>query len=374
MPDALNILAFEPFYGGSHKAFIDGWIKNSKHNWQLLTLPGENWRWRNRNAAVTLSSKVEAVLQNGFEADIIFATSMINTSTLISLLPRQLRTLPVVTLFHENQLHYPLRTDNGRRHIDAVLNDYKSALASDVVWWNSYYNRNTLLQNLPDFFKKLRHFDEEELNRNIGKIINKSTTIPLGIDSPGVKYSDGQKPPHIVWAARWEHDKNPEELFRLLKSLKEKNINFRLSVIGEKTIGTPKCFNWAQKLFSDNIVNWGYLPSRQAYLDCLKNSDIIISTSKHEFFGLSIFEGAAAGCVPVLPNRLVYPELFCDYPQFICDGTIDGFEEHLTNLIGIYNTDLPRFNHLQQQAVKAAERFVWCNSAKHLDNLLLTVK
>ena len=37
----LNILALEPYYDGSHKAFLDEWIKRSVHHWTLMTLEGK---------------------------------------------------------------------------------------------------------------------------------------------------------------------------------------------------------------------------------------------------------------------------------------------------------------------------------------------
>ena len=38
--------------------------------------------------------------------------------------------------------------------------------------------------------------------------------------------------------------------------------------------------------------------------------DIAVSTAKHEFYGISVIEAVRAGCIPFLPNRLSYPELF----------------------------------------------------------------
>jgi hypothetical protein len=35
----MKILALEPYYGGSHKSFLDGWISRSEHQWNLLTQP-----------------------------------------------------------------------------------------------------------------------------------------------------------------------------------------------------------------------------------------------------------------------------------------------------------------------------------------------
>ena len=39
MSKHLKILALEPYYGGSHKAFLDGWIARSVHDWTLLSQP-----------------------------------------------------------------------------------------------------------------------------------------------------------------------------------------------------------------------------------------------------------------------------------------------------------------------------------------------
>jgi len=39
-------LSLEPYYGGSHKAFIEGRIDNREHDWMLLTQPANKWKWR----------------------------------------------------------------------------------------------------------------------------------------------------------------------------------------------------------------------------------------------------------------------------------------------------------------------------------------
>lgn len=50
------------------------------------------------------------------------------------------------------------------------------------------------------------------------------------------------------------------------------------------------------------------------------NSDLIISTANHEFFGISILEAIAAGAYPVLPKMLAYPEVLSleKYPERKC--------------------------------------------------------
>ncbi|MHC4927823.1 MAG: tRNA-queuosine alpha-mannosyltransferase domain-containing protein, partial [Planctomycetota bacterium] len=44
-----SILVLESYYGGSHKAFLDGWLGRSEHDFTLLSLPPNKWKWRMRH-------------------------------------------------------------------------------------------------------------------------------------------------------------------------------------------------------------------------------------------------------------------------------------------------------------------------------------
>ncbi|MBN2129990.1 MAG: glycosyltransferase, partial [Sedimentisphaerales bacterium] len=114
----------------------------------------------------------------------------------------------------------------------------------------------------------------------------------------------------ILWAARWEHDKNPETFFEALKLLKQRGVVFRLSVIGERFRDEPEVFDWARRHFANRIDRWGYQPDRADYEAALCEADVFVSTAEHEFFGLSAVEAALAGAYPLLPERLAYPEIF----------------------------------------------------------------
>ena len=41
----------------------------------------------------------------------------------------------------------------------------------------------------------------------------------------------------------------------------------------------------------------------------MSKTDVVVSSSMHEFFGISVVEALSAGAVPVLPKRLSYPEV-----------------------------------------------------------------
>ena len=57
----MNILAVEPFYSGSHKAFLKGLKEHSKHNIIPVNLSYKGRKWRMHGNSVVLAGMTKEV-------------------------------------------------------------------------------------------------------------------------------------------------------------------------------------------------------------------------------------------------------------------------------------------------------------------------
>ena len=147
MTAALDIVLVEPYYGGSHRQWADGWIAHSRHRIRLVTHSDEFWRWRMRGGAVTLAEKLRSDLATKGRPDLIVVSDMTDVAGLLGLTRDVTSDIPVVVYFHENQLSYPLAPDQGPDETFALIN-WRSLVAADAVWFNSEFHRENLLDQM----------------------------------------------------------------------------------------------------------------------------------------------------------------------------------------------------------------------------------
>jgi len=377
-----RILALNPWHGGSHQAFLDGWVAHSRHEFTVLPLPAYKWKWRMRHSAVTFSQQLCDQVRDRASAvpqwDVLFCTDMLGLAEFRGLCPESVRPLPSIVYFHENQLTYPTQQDEERDFHFAYSN-MTSALAADSVWFNSDYHRDEFLTALGVLLRRMPDFGHEE---SVDQILAKSEIQHPGIDA----LADGQtaerversterqseRPLRIVWASRWEHDKNPELFFAALDELADLNVPFEISVLGESFRNSPSCFDAAKRKLSSQIRHWGFAESRAEYLRILSESDVVVSTARHEFFGISVLEAVAAGCRPLVPHALAYPETLGANVSSFHDGTAAGIARSLADLATAHTS--PRTTAASSfddacpnDACPNVERFFWKTRSSELD-------
>ena len=315
MSEPLRVLSLQPYYGGSHEQFQQGWEQYSKHRWTILTLPPRHWKWRMRHAAIYFAEEIKRRIGEGEQWDIVFCSDMLNLAEFRGLMPRQISGIPIVMFFHENQFAYPVR-EGYQRDEHLAFTNFTSALAADRIWFNSKYNFDSMVAGLT---RRLKRWPDFQPRKAIESLADKLTIEPLGIEQPAVDLVPYQQareqrvangvPVHLVWAARWEHDKNADDLLLALRSLRERGVLFRLSLLGQSFKYSPRVFDEIQAEFQAEILRSGFQESRADYWQALAEADLFVSTAKHEFFGLAAAEGIAAGLIPLFPDRLAYPEL-----------------------------------------------------------------
>ncbi|XP_054064179.1 glycosyltransferase-like domain-containing protein 1 isoform X6 [Rissa tridactyla] len=344
----MSVLLIEAFYGGSHKQLMDLLQEELREDCVLCTLPAKKWHWKARTAALYFMQTVPA----STNYRILFASSVLNLAELAALRP-DLAKLKKVLYFHENQLVYPVQKCQERdfqygynQVLSWFMPEHKLAHLEKVIGVKSNGDAYRS-EGLPGQQKSRALMKTSDARRESGLCeaqpglcttqhegppspltaparlgtseASESTnpcqeedkqhlTFNLCNISSGRDYQ--QRPLHVAWPHRWEHDKDPETFFKVLLKLKEKDLPFHVSVLGEAFTEIPDIFAEAKKALGSSVLHWGYLPSKEDYFQALCMADVVISTAKHEFFGVAMVEAVYCGCYPLCPKALVYPEIF----------------------------------------------------------------
>lgn len=359
-----GVLAFQPWDDGSHRAVRTAIERHGRLEWTFRSLPGRGPKWRLRHAALRFTEMMRAMPDSAWDGVVaIHATSMLDLAVLRATLPRGRRDLPMVLSMHENQVAYPAgdgaSSQDRDRDVHLAFTNLASIEAADRVVWNSRWNRESFVEGMAAV---LRHAPERIDRGWIERLEAKSVVVPPPIEMaeiwaagsgggagigagggsgggphqgeearvlhntanggyPGLAGaqatpdrwpSGGLSPVRVVWPHRWEHDKGPDELLALADEAWAREQAggpaIRWWLLGQRYGEVPEPLRVMLERHRDRIEHAGPLP-REAYLAALHGCDWVLSTARHEFFGMAVAEALVAGCLPWLPRRLSYPEL-----------------------------------------------------------------
>ncbi|QEF96779.1 GDP-mannose-dependent alpha-(1-6)-phosphatidylinositol dimannoside mannosyltransferase [Stieleria maiorica] len=333
----MHVLAIEPYYGGSHQAFLDGVSAGSRHRWSLATLPARHWKWRMRSAPAQIVPVVADRIQSQGIPDVILTSDMFDLPTFLGLASRHaalgtwLMDVPVVTYFHENQWAYPTAPEANPDHHFGFTN-LLTAAASTTCWFNSEFNRRTFFDLSREFVARM---PDARNAIDIDTIERTSHVVPPGFHPPASESDkrdrekrEAEAPIRLGWVSRFEHDKRPDRFLELLDRLTKLQIRFELVLLGRRG-RSSEVLNDIRKRHGESILFDGYAETRAAYEARLGQIDVVVSTAEHEFFGIAMCEAIWAGAVPVTPNDLSYVEYI---PESLRYTTIDLAAEIIQGL------------------------------------------
>lgn len=304
----LRVLIIEPYYGGSHSAFIEGLMRRLPFEFLLMRMPARKWKWRMRLAAPMMADELH---RSGARFDRILCSTFLDVAAFRGLAPRWARETPLLTYYHENQFAYPVQVNN-ERDMHFALTNITTALASDSLAFNTSYNMESFITGALDL---MRHAPDMGIDDLDARIRERSRVIAPAMDFSAIDYalarptSRDSAPPLICWNHRWEHDKGPDAFFEAMYALDKSGEDFSLAVMGQAFDRRPDVFDEARGRLAHRAIQFGYASTREDYARMLVRSDVCVSTALHEFFGISMMEAVRAGCRPVAPRRLSYPEL-----------------------------------------------------------------
>jgi len=299
-------LLLSAYDAGSHKYWRQGLVSGlNEIDWTVLTLPARYFSWRIRGNPISFIEQYSNELSQ--EYDFIIATSVVDLATLRGLIP-SLAVIPALVYFHENQFEYP-QSKLQKSNLEAQMVNLYSAMAADLIVFNSDYNRSSFLSGCEVLMKKLPDFTLKNIS---ARLLQKSSIIPVPITdslfklAPQVPLTDS--PIKILWNHRWEYDKGPDRLLLFLVALSARKVSFEINIVGEGFRTIPAEFEQIKQQFSQQVKAFGYIASVEDYFKLLSECDIVLSTAIHEFQGVAVMEALAVGCMPLVPDRLSYKE------------------------------------------------------------------
>ena len=275
--------------------------------------------------------------------DVLLASDYLDVPGFYGFLPGAWSRVPLVLYFHENQLTYPrapgLPEPDPERDRHFAYTHVLSCLRASAVVFNSDFHRREFDRAARTFLKRLPN---DAPRGAFAERMERSEVIGPGVALEELPLGSGPEPGEplaIAFPHRWEHDKDPVAFLEALERLAERGVDYRLHLFGERYRELPPGVGERLEALTPKIASDGFRPAFEDYARDLGRADVVVSTARHEFYGIAVLEALAVGCAPLLPARLSYPELLADRAKIgaevglyrTADELVSGLERLASN-------------------------------------------
>jgi glycosyltransferase involved in cell wall biosynthesis len=338
MDRKIKIAILDPFLGSSHKEVWDNYKKNSTYYVEVYPYSNKNWKLSSGLSAFTPTLKESFDLSS---FDIFLVSEYFDISSFKGMNSFSLDK-KFICYFHENQFEYPVLINDKRDDQYSIIN-LKNYLCADLVIFNSKWNKESFIKGikrfrraLPSYFRNqipdshtlaTREQKKESLVLYPGHSLSKEVYteyLTKNILEKTSRDRPNKDTLKVIWNHRWEHDKGLDLLYNVIEKVSNlDSLDISFDICGEE-IGNSRFKNIFSKFGTNLISNIGFYKSKRSYYEALSKSDVVLSTANHEFYGISILEGVLLGAIPLLPNKLSYPEIYSDdFPKCFYESEDD---------------------------------------------------
>ena len=181
---------------------------------------------------------------------------------------------------------------HGGSFLDNDLYSFNWMKQFESGWFELYSKiyapSRLLVRAVPDLFR--------------GKI----SVYPWGLNGVDIGIGISPKNTDVVFPHRLNTDKGIEDFIDIVSRMND--LKFVVTSPQEETV--IKHNKYYKELIHYKNVRFILGQSEKEHIETLTSAKIVLSCAKQENFGYGIMKAVLSGCIPVLPNRLCYPEFF----------------------------------------------------------------